>query len=121
MSTDVALALRIDYPERFTFDELHRDEDRACVLIETVNRGDVCVIQCGEELCFALEAREAVFVVGERRGQRLDCDFAAELHVRRSIDFAHAACPDPIGERVRSQNLSGVESHSRPLLFRPVA
>jgi hypothetical protein len=62
--------------ERLTLDELHRNEQRARLLIETVDRADMRVIERGEQLRFAFEAREAFLVRGERRRQRLDRDLA---------------------------------------------
>ena len=70
------------------------------MLVEAVHGGDVRVIQRGQELGLALEAREAVLVGGQRRRQRLDRDFAAELGIARAIDLAHAARADQAGDLI---------------------
>ena len=70
-----------------------RARDAAAVL-EAVDLRDVRMIQRGERLRFALEARQAVGVGRERLGQDLDRDVAIELRVARAIDLAHAACAD---------------------------
>jgi hypothetical protein len=77
--------------ERLAIDELHRDVERAVVLVETVDRGDIGVAQRREQLRFALQARESVGVAGEPGRQRFDRDVAAELRVGRAVHFAHAA------------------------------
>ena len=64
---------------------------------------DVRVIQRGEHLRLALEAREAIGVGGERVGEDLQRDVATELRVARAIDLAHAAGAD------RGDDLVGAE------------
>ncbi len=52
---------------------------------------DVRMIERGERLRFALEARETLGVIGERRRQNLQGHVAAELRVAGAIDLAHPA------------------------------
>jgi len=49
------------------------------------------VVERGEELRLALEARHALMVAGERFGQQLEGDLASEPRVARAPDLAHAA------------------------------
>ena len=63
-------------------------------LLDAVDGGDVGMIQRGEDLGFALEARQPIGVVRERFGQDLDRDVAIQLRVARAIDLAHPACAD---------------------------
>ena len=62
--------------------------------LEPVDRGDVRMIQRRERLRFALEPRQALGISGERVGQDLDRDLAAERRVRRAIDLPHPAFAD---------------------------
>ncbi len=59
--------------------ELHHEGAHAVRLLEAVDRGDVGVLQLGQELRLALEAREALRVPGEVLRQDLDRDLALEL------------------------------------------
>ena len=52
---------------------------------------DVRVVERREDLRFALEAREAIGIGGERVGQDLERDVAIQLRVARAIHLAHAA------------------------------
>jgi hypothetical protein len=55
----------------------------AVVLLETVNRADVGMIERSKYRRFALEARHAIPIVCERLGKHLQRDVAAELSVAR--------------------------------------
>ena len=89
--------------ERFALDQLHSEIQRALVFIEAVDRRDIGVIQRCEQLGLAFESREAVLVACERARQRLDRDFTAELRVRRTIHFAHAAGAERSRDLVRPE------------------
>ena len=52
------------------------------------------MIEGGERLRFALEAREPVGVVREGLGQNLDRDLTIQLRVARAVHLAHAAFAD---------------------------
>ena len=58
--------------EVFAFYQLQREREDAVRLLEPVDRGDVGMIQRGEELRFAPEPRDALGILRERRGQDLD-------------------------------------------------
>ena len=49
------------------------------------------MIQRGEDFCFAVEAREAFRVAGQRIGKNFDGDLALQLQVAGAIHFAHPA------------------------------
>jgi hypothetical protein len=61
-------ALRDALGQRRAFHQLHDDG----VVFESVDRGDVGMIQRRQHLRFSLETRQVVRIVGERRGQDLD-------------------------------------------------
>ena len=89
--------------EVFALDELHDEGADAARLLEAVDRGDVGVLQLGEELRLALEAGEALGVGGERLGQDLDRDLALQLRVGRPVDDPHAALAERGGDLVRAE------------------
>ena len=57
----------------------------------------------GQQLRFALEARETLGVLRERRGQHLDRDVATELRVPRAVHLAHAAGAERRDDLVRPE------------------
>jgi hypothetical protein len=61
-------------------------------LFEAVDRGNVAVIQGGENLGFSLEPRQPFGVAGEFVGQDLDGDWAGEVCVLGTINLAHSTC-----------------------------
>jgi hypothetical protein len=106
--------------EILSLDELHDEGADTARLLEAVDRGDVGVLQLGEELRFALEARETLGVGGECLGQDLDRDLAPELRVGRPVDDPHPALAERAGDLVGSEAASGRETHRVvPLLFSP--
>ena len=60
-------------------------------LFDTVDRRDVGMVQRGQHLRFAGEARQAVGIGGENVRQDFDGDVAIELGIGGAIDGAHAA------------------------------
>jgi hypothetical protein len=86
------------FSERLPFDELHRDEARAVVLIEPLDRGKIRVIERRERLRLALKPDQAIRVFRKVARQSLDRDLATELGVARAPDFAHPA----FAERARN-------------------
>ena len=82
---------------------------RACVAplgLEAVDRGDVRVVELREELRLALESRQALLVLGERRGQDLDRDLALQPRVGRAVDLAHPALAELGGDLVGAEALA---------------
>ena len=69
-------------------------------------RADVRMIQRGQRLRFALEAREPLGIGDEQLGQDLDRDVAIELRVARAIHLAHAAGAE------RGEDLVGAEARA---------
>jgi hypothetical protein len=99
--------------ERLAFDEIHRDVARAVVLVETVNRTDVSVVQRGEELGFALEACEPIGVLRERARQRLDRNLTAELRISGAVNLAHPAGTERADDEVRAELSPRGQCHGR--------
>ena len=87
--------------ERFAFDQLQHQTCRTFGFLQTVNRGDVGMIQRGHGAGFLLEALATGRIVSQRLGQNLQGDFAFEPRVLCPIDLAH-----PPGAK-RCENLCG--------------
>ncbi len=62
--------------------------------MQAVDRCDVGVVEGGEELGLAFEARQPLGVGGEGLGEDLDGDLAVEGRVEGFPDDAHAALAD---------------------------
>ena len=71
------------------------------------------MVQLGEESRFAVETSQALRVGGERLGQQLDGDLAAERRVTGTVDLPHRACTQRRDDFVRRQACTGGEIHSR--------
>ena len=94
-------------------DELEHEERLAVRLVEAVDRGDVRVVERGEQVRLAPEAREALFVPRELGRQHLDRDLAVELGVARAEHFAHPPGAEGGGDLVGPETLAGGEAHAR--------
>jgi len=79
--------------QRVTFDELHHERARCARFLEAVDVRDVRMIQRGEQVRFAFEARQALGIGREQIGEDLDGDVAMEQRVSRSLRRRRAACP----------------------------
>ena len=103
-------AIRCD--KILAFDEFHH-EARAVPadLFESVDRGDVRMIQRRERLRFALETRQAIGIVGERVRQNLDRDLASQLRVARAIHLAHAAGTEYRDDLIRAEARAEGQGH----------
>ena len=73
--------------------QLEHQELVGPALLESVNRGNIRMIERGEHARFTLETGEALAVSGKGIGQRLDGDLAAETRVAGPVDLAHSAGP----------------------------
>ena len=80
--------------QRLAVDELENQITRLAGVgdFEPVNRADVRVAQCGENLRFAFEPGDAFGVVRDEIGEGLDGDVAVQSRVTGFVDLAHAAC-----------------------------
>ena len=53
-------------------DEFHHQRREVGCLLESVDRGDVGMVEGREDFRFALKARQAIGIAGDRGGQHLD-------------------------------------------------
>jgi hypothetical protein len=115
--------------KRRAFDELQHERPRRLKparydptchdrrLFDPVDGCNVRVVERGEHLRFAFEAREAVGIAREFLGQDLQRDIAIELRIARPIHDPHTACPEQAHDLVRSDVHSCGERHN-PLRLR---
>ena len=92
-----------------SFDELQHERLNAIGVFETVNRRDVRMVQRGEDLRFAPEAREAIGIQREGRRPDLERDVAIEVGVARPVDLAHAAGADKLEDRVGTERIARLQ------------
>ena len=93
--------------EVLTGHQLHLDEGAIAAVLEAVQRGDVGVIERGQDPRLALEPAAPIRRIGHRLGQDLDRDFTPQPQVLRPIHLAHAAGAD------RGENLVGADAWFR--------
>ena len=78
---------------------------------DPVNRGDVRVVERGEQPRLAVESAQPVGIAAEERGEDLDGDVASELQVSRAIDLAHAAGAEELDQSIAAQVAAGEVRH----------
>ena len=84
-------AARDPIGQRLAFDQFEHERVGLTAVLETVDRGNVRMIERRQHLRLALEARDAIGIERERVGDDLQRDVATELRIARAIDLAHAA------------------------------
>ena len=77
--------------ERRSFGQLHDERAHAFGFFQSVNGGDVRVIERGEQLRLSLEAPHALGIARKLGGQDFQRDVPVELRVMRAIHLAHPA------------------------------
>jgi hypothetical protein len=80
-------------------------------LLESVDRGDVRMVERREDFGFPLKARQAVRVAGHRAGQHLDRHRPFQIVVGRPIHLAHAPRAKGRDNLVGPDPGAGCESH----------
>ena len=80
--------------KRRTFDELQHQALHTARFLETVDGGNVRVVQRREHLRLAPEPRDAIGIQSERPWQHLQRDVAIQLRVAGAVHLAHGAGAD---------------------------
>jgi hypothetical protein len=75
---------------RQSFDQLEDQRMNAVVFLQSVNRGDVRMIECGERPRLAREPGETMGIGSERRWQRLQRDIATEPRIVGAVHLTHS-------------------------------
>ena len=74
--------------------ELHGDEGLAFVLANVMDGADVGMVQRRRGLCFALETRQGLRIVGEFLGQEFQGHEAVQARVFGLVHHTHAAAAE---------------------------
>jgi hypothetical protein len=102
--------LRDPIGQRRALDELEDQRAysaRPFLPLQPVDLRNVRMVQRREDLSLALESREPVGVVGERRGENFQRDVAVERRIPRAIDLAHAACAEDADDLIDADARAG--------------
>ena len=96
----------------------HDDEGMAVMILDFVDGADAGMVQQGGGAGLALEALHGFAVAGEIIGKKLDGDVAAEPHVFRFVDHAHAAAAQLTQNAVMGDRLADHGRTARTLAGR---
>jgi hypothetical protein len=107
--------VRDSFGERRSFDQLHDQRADTVRLFQAIDLRDVRVIELRQRPGLALEARQALGVVGKGVGQNLDSDFASEVPVGGAVHLAHPAFANQGGDFVGPEAGASGQSHSKRL------
>jgi hypothetical protein len=86
--------------------QFHHEDPRPVGLLESVDRGDVGVVERSEHLGFPLEAPHALLVLGKDRGQDLERYLAVQPGIGGPIHLTHSSGTELVGDLVMSDRLS---------------
>ncbi len=95
-------ALRDPSRQIVAVDELHHERAHAAAFFQSVNLGDMRMVQGRERLGLASETRQTIGIAREGFGKDLQRDVAIELRIARTKHLAHAAGADRCDDFVRS-------------------
>ena len=85
---------RNEIRKRFTLHEFQNQTARLSQYFEIVDRGNVRVIEGGQNFRFAPEPGDAIRIFGKRVWQDFDGDITLELGISGKIHLTHAARPE---------------------------
>ena len=93
------------------FDEFHHQESHTLVLVESVQDGDVRVVQRGQDLGLALEPFEALRMLLEPIRQDLYRDLTLEGRIEGTPDDTHPTFAEFLFKPVVTEHTAGFHSH----------
>ena len=90
--------------EILTLDQFHDQKGQlpAGLVLEPIDRGNMRVVEGGEDVRLTLKSREPIRVAGNRFGQELQRDGTAKLGVFGAIHLAHTTRAKQLDDLVRS-------------------
>ena len=97
--------------KRRSIDELQHQRADAVAVLQAVDRGDVGMVECGQDFRFALEASNPVRIAGKGQGQDLYRDIAFQQRVASAINLAHATGAEDGFDFVGAEPRSALEGH----------
>ena len=74
--------------DQFKHQCTHRRAGFTRPVFDAVDRGDVWMIQCGQDARFAFEARESIRIGRELARQNLDRNVTSQPRIARAVDLA---------------------------------
>ncbi len=86
--------------------QLENEKPQPSIFFESVNRGDVGMVERREELRLAPETVEPRLVLGQLVGESLERDLAAKLGVAGAVDAPHSSLAEKAEDFVRTQALA---------------
>src|SRR6185295_10230074 len=104
-------AFRDALRQRLALDQLHHEEVRLALAADVIKHTYIRMVERGDRLRFALEARAHFRIRREVLREHLDSDFATQARVLRAIHFAHAARTEGRNDFVRTEFGSRVQRH----------
>jgi hypothetical protein len=96
----------------FAVNQFKHQRRRRRGLLETVDVGDVWMIEGGQHLRFARKALNAIGISGNSRQQHLDGYIAMQSRVSRAIDLPHAAGTESRNNLIRTDPRAGRERNA---------
>ena len=118
-------SLRKSIRQRRALDELQHERIEAVRLLESVERGNIRMVQRGQQVRFPPETGEPIVdrsmrlcirvgAVPAVRRQHLDGHVAPEMGVVRAVDFAHTAPADGLDDgKASGHDVAGLEPIGR--------
>ena len=103
--------------EGLAIDQFEDEEVSPVRLVDAVDRADVRMVQRGEDLRFAAEARETIGIVDETVRKDLQRDVATEFGVARAIHVPHAAGSERRNDFMRPEAGAGGQGHEAPRFY----
>src|SRR3954464_940004 len=97
------------FVQRLALNQFEDEREHAARVVGAVDRGDVWMIERGQQFGFPLKPGDPAGVAGEHLRQDLDGDFAAKLRVARAIHLAHAAGADGVEDFVTADPCAGYQ------------
>ena len=86
------------FSKRRALDEFQHERSHIVRLFDTMDGGDVWMVERTEDFSLALEACEPIRVGRKTFGKDLDCDVSTQAAVAGAIDLAHAAVADRLDD-----------------------
>jgi hypothetical protein len=77
--------------QRFTLNQFHDQKLLSVRPFETINRGDVGVVEGCQKPCFPFKPRQAFLIQRKWMGQHLNGYLTLQIRVLSQIDFSHAS------------------------------
>ena len=96
----------------FAIDQLHDEETCGPHGFETVDAGDIGMLQGGQGTGFTIKAGQPFRILGHLDRKHLDGDIPPQFRVAGAVDLAHAAFAEWGGDFVMCQFIAGL--HTAP-------